>query len=117
MVSRDLELFGKALEKLAAAFGLDLRLLPVHQFFCVGYRRAVSFADTLMSEADTQDRELASESSYDLLADTCICGTSRTGRDDDTCGAKRFYLLYCHLIVPDNLDVGLVHAEELVEVV
>jgi hypothetical protein len=58
--------------------------LAVHEPVSPDHAAAKSLTDSLMSEANTQDRHNTGSSSHERYGDSCFCWSARAGRDDDS---------------------------------
>ena len=100
-----------------AAIVLDATRLTVHQFFGSYDFPAEGFAQSLVSEANAQYRNLAGKVANQFDADAGLVRSAGARRDDDAVGTKSFDIGNAQLIVAADFDFGAQLSEILNEVV
>src|SRR5262245_31627589 len=95
----------------------DARGLAMHDARRTIHLSAVDGPQTLMSQADTQDRNLAGKVTNGVVGDSAVVGVARAGRDDQVTGGSCDKLIERYLIVAKDLNIRPQLAEVLDEVV
>ena len=109
--------FGTACKQRTIRIKFHIRLLAVHQFFCIGNSCAKCRTDRLMTETDSQNGNILAEHLSGVYNNSCILRSAGAGREDNAVGVQGFDFLYRHFIIADDLDIRLDFPDELEKVI
>ena len=79
--------------------------LSVHQFFCRSDHCLIGLTYSLMSQTDSQYRDLSLKFSHHVYTYSCFIGIARSRRKKDMGRIPFFDFFQSHLVVSDHLDV------------
>ncbi len=99
--------------KNGAAVVLDRTGFAVHQPRRANDSAAKGRADRLMSQAHSQDGDLAGKVFHQRNADARLLRRARAGRDHNPLRRQRFNILNCHLVVAANFHLRAQFSQHL----